>query len=559
MMISLFFCFILFSNHQVEANDHRLKSLHIHTYIHEDGSATITETREAFLYEGTENYDVIENLGNSKIIDFTVSENDRTYDFIEDWDVDATRKEKAFKNGIIETDNGYEIAWGIGEYGYHHYVLEYTVTDFIKQLKHSQILFWRFVNDETNIPPERLTIVIETDKELHADNEKVWGFGFDGDIYFNNGRVIANSHSALTSKDYATVLLKFNDGEFQTADVLPKTFEEIKEEAFIGSDYDHNEPSTVSPADQSYFDWLYVWIPFVIFSPAIIFFIIVFIIFYRSNKPRRALKKFKGEYERDIPYDGPFIDLYILLFKEMKITKFKHLIAAFLLKWMEEERIEIEQEEIGILFKKEVPLIHIKERTNDKEGLERELYDMMLQAAGDDDTLKKHEFADWIEHNRYRIRTWEKNVKEASQQTLTERHIYKEIKKRTFLFKQSTYELTSDGHDVKIHIYKFINYLRDFSLLNEHEAVNVKLWDELMIWAALLGITDEVYKEFQTLYPDYARESAYSYTSISNVTSLSNSISNSRSYVSSSSGGGGSVSGGGGGGSFGGGSGGGTR
>src|SRR5690625_785605 len=191
VMISLLLCFMLFPNDLVEAKEHRLESLHIHTYIHEDGSATITETRQATLHEGTENYDVIEDLGKSTIINFTVSENGKTYEFIDHWDIDSSREEKAYKNGVIKTASGYELVWGIGEYGYHEYILEYTVTDFIKQLKDSQMLFWRYVNDATNIPPEQLTIEIETDKQLNVDDEKIWGFGFDGDIHFEKGNVIA--------------------------------------------------------------------------------------------------------------------------------------------------------------------------------------------------------------------------------------------------------------------------------------------------------------------------------------------------------------------------------
>lgn len=42
------------------------------------------------------------------------------------------------------------------------------------------------------------------------------------------------------------------------------------------------------------------------------------------------------------------------------------------------------------------------------------------------------------------------------------------------------------------HVHMFINYLKDFSLLNERESVNVKIWDELMIWAAMLGLTEVV-------------------------------------------------------------------
>src|SRR5699024_2171437 len=107
----------------------------------------------------------------------------------------------------------------------------------IKQLDDSQVLFWRFVNDYTNIPPERVTVEIETDKKLNDSDEKIWAFGFEGDIQFADGKVIAKSEKPLKKKDYVTVLIKFSKNRFGTTDLLNKSFDEVQEEAFKGSDY----------------------------------------------------------------------------------------------------------------------------------------------------------------------------------------------------------------------------------------------------------------------------------------------------------------------------------
>src|SRR5699024_8883585 len=132
-------------------------------------------------------------------------------------------------------------------------------------------------------------------------------------------------------------------------------------------------------------------------------------------------------------------------------------------------------------------------------------------------------------------------------------------KRRKFIFKTEDYELTTKGLELEEHVHKFANYLRDYSLLNEHEAVNVKIWDEIMIWAAMLGLTKVVQTQFKKIYPDYVNESVYSGSTIYYAYAFSSSTSSSRTLGNSaSSGGGGSSSSGGGGGSFGGGSGGGT-
>src|SRR5690625_1051480 len=79
--IIIFLMFLLlfqfFNIEEVAAKD-TLEEQYIHVFINEDGSARITEKRVAYLTEGTENYIVIGNLGNSTILDFVVNENGKT-------------------------------------------------------------------------------------------------------------------------------------------------------------------------------------------------------------------------------------------------------------------------------------------------------------------------------------------------------------------------------------------------------------------------------------------------------------------------------------------------
>src|SRR5699024_2527432 len=141
------------------------------------------------------------------------------------------------KNGKVIKDKTYELSWGVGDYGDHTYIVQYKVINFIKQLKDSQMLFWRFVNDKTNAPPEKVTLEIEADKAFEKSSEKIWAFGYEGDINFSDGKVYASSDEALTDKNYVTVLMRLPDETYGTFDQIDKTFDEIKEEAFEGSDY----------------------------------------------------------------------------------------------------------------------------------------------------------------------------------------------------------------------------------------------------------------------------------------------------------------------------------
>ena len=538
----------------VHAQDHRLDYLDIEVNLHEDGSATITERRASHLVEGTENYIVIENLGESEIHSFTVIEDGISYDYVENWNIDASREEKAFKNGIIETSSGYELAWGIGEYGYHNYTLEYRVTNFVKQLEDSQAILWKFVNQGTNIPPQSVTVTIDSMEHYFSEeNEGIWAFGFSGDINFQDGSILAISDSPLSSRNYVTILTRFEDGMFATDDVIDENFDTIQNMAFEGSDYSQEGSNNIfsffGAVIRAIFPLLFVVGAFLFRSNK------------SSNRARKFKRKYKEEYYRDIPYRGNLIDAYYILFK-MGASNFERLLTAFILRWVKEGRINIEKEEKGLIRKREITNLKFTEKklTSD-ENLEGQLFNMILSASGSNEILEESEFTKWARSNHSKLTRWEENVKTNSSHKLQEEGYLNVIEKeKLFIFKDHTIEKTPKGEELEERIYKYINYLHDFSLLNEHEAINVTIWDEIMIWAAVLGLTKQVMDEFIKLYPAYAEESVYTgHNTIFLVSNLTRNVSAARVQSTGNSGGGGRASFGGGGGSFGGGRGGGTR
>ena len=538
---------------EVHAAEHKLEDINIHVMLNEDGSARITETRKGTFSQDTENYIVINNLSKSKIKDFEVKENGETYHYVDDWDVEASREEKSFRNGLIETKKGYELAWGIGEYGSHEYQLEYTVTNFIKQLEGSQILFWRFVNDKTNIPPAHVTVEIETDKDFNEEEEKIWAFGFSGNIDFDDGKIIANSNQALDDKDYVTVLVKLEDNLFQTKDNINKSFEEVKKEALKGSDYGKEKVSFLK---------LSAWRNIIIIS-----FIAYFIFkkFYRrpfkvtKKRPKKFKRKYLEQYYRDYPYEGNFLDVYYVLYM-MGVSNFEKLLTAYILKWIKEERIVMKTEKVGFMFKKDKPALHFLNQNQDmdKQSNEGNLFHMMFRAAGSDEILQEKEFTKWTERNKKRLINWERRVINQSLKTTKQLGLVESQEKKVLFFKRKNIVLTKAGEEFEKKVHQYINYLHDFSLLNEHEPINVNIWDEIMIWAALLGRTKEVTKQFKKLYPNYDKDTIYTGNTVYLSHSMSSSTASSRAKIDGS-GSGGSTSSSGGGGSFGGGSGGGTR
>ena len=134
-----------------------------------------------------------------------------------------------------------------------------------------------------------------------------------------------------------------------------------------------------------------------------------------------------------------------------------------------------------------------------------------------------------------------------------------ETEKKTLgIIKSKVYNVSPIMMEEAIKMKGLKNFLKEFTLIDKREAIEVTLWEEYLMYAQIFGIADKVAAQFKKLYPEVITD--YSYNSIIFIRTVS--YSGMRSAYSArsnaySSGGGGRSSGGGGGGSRGGGGGGG--
>lgn len=550
-------CSVFFINYKVYAKD-SIENMEITVDIDSNGTGTIVQKWVVNRSDGTESYIPISNIGKTSAIkDFKVTGDGIPFDNIGSWNPKKSRQEKAGKCGIVDLGGGkYELCWGLGEYGSHEYIIEYKITEIVKNFKGTQALFWKFVNDNMSTPPKKVNLKIKTPVELNKDNAKIWSFGYKGRIDFMpDGTVVADSHSSFGKSNYLTVLLKFENPIFTLTGEENKTFDEIQKMAFKGSDY--SLPKTLF---ERILD---------IFINILIFLIPVALIAYffmrKSNKlENKDYKKgkFKGEYYREIPYDGNFADIVALLYSA-NLSSYKNVVSAYFLKWIKEENIEgVKTYTRGFLKDKENNNLKIKTNANYENVFEKELFDMLTDAAGDNLILESDEFKKWSKKNYTKFNKWVEDLEEKSMRICMERG-YVEQAGHGGLFSGRKRVLTEKGKNLLKNCCCFYNYLYDFSLLNERDSFDVNIWDNLLVYAALFGIAERVRLEFEKLYPDYVQETSYGTDGIYIASNTASSfVSNVKKFTpssSESSGFGGFSSSGGGGGSFGGGSGGGAR
>ena len=204
------------------ANNH-VTNIDIEVVIREDGSAVITQYWTGEFNKGTENYLPI-RLDGLGLSDFSVSDENGPYTFVEDWDVDWSFKKKAGKCGIVSTDEGVELCFGITEYGHKEYTFSYVITDFIKGYRDANGTNFMFINPEMSTFPTagRIEIVMEDGTKLDDSNTDIWAFGFEGRIEFQDGRVVAYTEKDLEDDHSMIVMLELEKELLSPKAVLPR-------------------------------------------------------------------------------------------------------------------------------------------------------------------------------------------------------------------------------------------------------------------------------------------------------------------------------------------------
>ena len=527
----------------------------INVRINKDGSADIESIMDFEPSKGTEYFVPINNLGKSEIVNFKVSEikngKEVPYESLESWNTKKTREEKAKKSGVVKTDKGYELCFGFGEYQRKTFILRYRVTNFIKLLKDSDMIYWQFVNKGLSAAPGEVKLTItKGEGSFDNTNSKIWAFGNKGTIEFSDGKIVFNSLTGLTSSNYVTVLVQLNKGDITSGETIDKDFSYYKDLAFKGSDY------TKKADKKSSNKIFYV-------AGGIIVAIVVLVKIFGKKKSNGYQKgDFKGEYYRDIP-EKEWWKLSDIL-EDIGFDGQESIIRAYFLKWIQEKILIPVTEEKGLIFKKDTLALKIKSGFNNdfEEKVERKLFAMFAGAAGADGILQENEFSDYLEDtdNQEEFESIEEDLEELSNEYASKNDLFEKSSKGKY-----SHTYSEKGKEFTAKLVKNYNYLKDFSLLSEREISEIKVWKYLLIYATLYDVADVVEKQLKKLSPEFLRNIDMDVESLHTAVIYSNAFSNdfvdaySRSVEEASDGGGGFTSIGGGDDSFGGGDDGGTR
>lgn len=252
IVVTLFILMGTFFNDTVYAKENTNEEVAIHVSINDDGSAHFTHYFLLEVYDGTEYYMEFTNIDFSMIEDVKVSEDGQQFELIDNWDLQASLEEKAFKAGMIPTNEGLELSWGLGEYGRHEFVVEYVITNFIKQVDDAQMIYWEFVKQNSEPMPEKMTIEIEANEPFTRDNIQVWDADYPGKNELIDGKIVVESDEPFTPDNYVLLIARINDGMFSPYDVFEGEFlDYLTEFQVITSDRKNTAQSFKSTEDIS--------------------------------------------------------------------------------------------------------------------------------------------------------------------------------------------------------------------------------------------------------------------------------------------------------------------
>lgn len=501
---------LLLAAFPVSATD--IRSVHTDLYLHWNGNAVVYQRWDVVISSGTEWYIPIQNMGQRSIRDFRVFENDEEYENEgRGWNSKRTLQQKKFRCGIAETGpDSVELCWGQGEYGAHVYHIMYIVDNLIQASADGEndMFNWQFLNDEWSAPPQEVSMTVYNYADSayvwqagEGGNLGVWVFGCEADVEAADHEVHVTSTEPFTYDSHLTLMMRFDKGLFHPKTTDPRSFETLRDEAFLDSDYGFSEEDYDWQQEEKGFLYYLKKVLKTLFEIAVgvaipVFFLLILpallIMAWRKVTGRRYKKSVFGkkritDFSHELPLDGKLYAAYSLLSEGDHLNGgdklFSRLIGAYFLRWVHRGLVVCEKDpakegRVNLRFTEATP-----DGLLTMDPLEQKYYKSARLAAGSNLILEADEFSRWSKANYLTVSGWPAEARRLGKQIW--QPLPMEERQKVVAFK---------------------NFLNDFTISKEREAPEATLWQEYLVYAQLFGIADKVSRNLQKLYPEIYRE-----------------------------------------------------
>lgn len=493
----------------VDASGTRVNSIDINCQIDQNGTATFVEKWDMDVSEGTEGYKIFNGMSDQplKLIGVT-DDRGKTYTNIGSWNSDLSKEYKTNKCGLIRDDGHYELCFGLGDYGRRSYTMTYQIDHFVNQYEDQQGINYAFISDMA-LNVGDVTIRVSGITPYSKDNAKIWAFGYSGSVNFDDGSVVLQTHSLNSNKMQLLMGLESNAYASPNKRHASEKFENVVKDAKEGSSYSKGMSKEAKIM-------LFIFITFVIVM--VISIIVAVIVFSDSGVVFENGRTIKGKEVtpfREIPCDKD-IFLFYYLAKKLDIIgddeSRENLISGFILKWVRDGVVTIREKESGAIVKKKNYDMYLDVDVKFENKQESALYKMFILASKDG-VLQTKAFQKWCGKHYKKIDSWFTKVDNIIEDSMNKNGYAKTatVYKRVLFWNipRDRTVWTNKAYDQCLYVWGFNNFLKDEDNMKEKAAIEVKLWDEYLIFAAVLGIADRVEKQLKVAIPRYEEMTTY--------------------------------------------------
>lgn len=570
-MLIIFIAIILISN-KVKAGNINLNNLDFEIQLNEDGSMDVTENWNAKIsntntmfkdfYLDSSKFEAITNVEVYRVY----SENNKKK--LTEIDEEMYHVTEDCYYGLPISGNKFEIAWGVSVNGTQtrKYQVKYKVLDVVKTYKDCSELYWQLVGTDNAIPVTKLTATIKLPKAVSdKNNVRGWAHGpYNGNITINKDNVYLEVDYLNTGVMVEARIATLENLFTSNRTINMSKFSEILSEEQSWADQANREREEyIKEKENEERNEKIMQIIFAIVTIVLSIFLMYKLI-KNSIKANKIEKKKMPEidYFREIPNKTASAGdaAYLYYFRNGGFNRnISKVLSATLLQLALKKYIAFSEDKTKTKPQVRINILNNTEQLEPLTKDEHTVLDILKSvtrtttSVGEIATFTMKEFEKYAKKHSEsfmrKVKSIESDVKE--QQIELKNYSEENSKQNSkhsalawmyvtfgiivisvipnsvvailailllflnsiphFIIASKINQLTDKGLDEKAKWKGLKRYMEDFSLLNEREVPELKLWEKYLVFATAFGIADKVLKQLKIKYPELQNMDEYDY------------------------------------------------
>lgn len=566
VMLAVFAGIILITN-QVQAGSIRLNSLDFQIQLNEDGSMDVTENWNARITDTNTMFKDF-YLDSSKFKEITNVEVYRVESGnrqkLTQIDEEMYHITKNCYYGLPISGNKFEIAWGVSVDGTEtrSYQVKYKVIDAVKTYSDCSELYWQLVGTDNAIPVTKLTATIKLPKAVSEKNNiRGWAHGpYNGNITVNQDNVYLEvdylDTEVMVETRVVTLENLFTDNKVTNKAKFSSILSE--EQKWADKANKEREEYINQKENEERINNI-VEIVYIVATVALSIFLIYKLIKNGIKASKIEKKKMPElDYFRDIPNKQASAGdaAYLYYFRKGNFSQnISKVLSATLLQLSLKKYIVFSEDKTKSKPQVRINILNNTEQLEPLTEDEKTVLSILKSVTrtttqeGEIATFTMKEFEKYAKKHcesfMEKIKSIETDVKKQQiemqnysqeDEKTNSKHILRAwayiifglmalsiIKNPIltillcinciphFIIASKINPLTTKGLEEKAKWVGLKKYMEDFSLLNEKEVPDLKLWEKYLVFATAFGIADKVLKQLKIRYPELQNMDGYDY------------------------------------------------